>query len=172
MNKFILILLVCVTSALLSQGKNEEKCNCLVILIPKQEKIPLFDCPKGKVIDYLFNDTINENYVILQLRRIQKGYAFITGGSAIIDTVSKTGWVKKRQLGIYPSVYSEPVKLYAEPNKLSKIRSIIKDPQYFPFTVIGCNEGWLLVEYRLYDKIFKGWLPPDNQCANPYTTCN
>lgn len=172
MNKIIFIFLFCVTSIYVYSQKPEPDCDCSVILIPQQEWVPLFNYPGGKITGKLMNDTTKENYVVFTLIKTKNDYAYVIGGAVLKDTLERRGWIEKRLLGIYPGDYSKPVKLYSKPDKSSKVNISIMYSQYSPLEVIDCKNGWLLVELIREDNTYSGWLPPDNQCANPYTVCN
>ena len=61
--------------------------------------------------------------------------------------------------------------LYAEPSYMSD--SIIVVGTYDELPVIKYNNGWIYtVAYDTTGGEFAGWLSPQYQCANPYTTCN
>lgn len=142
------------------------------MLIPKQKMIPIYKEPNGNIITLIINDTIKEDYYTLQIIKQAKGFSFVKASTARIDT-TKTGWIETKYLGIYSSVYSGTLKLFTQPDKKSKVKSIIINPPYDLLNVIDCRDRWLYVKYIDIDKKTKeGWLSPDNQCSNPYTTCN
>lgn len=61
--------------------------------------------------------------------------------------------------------------LYASPSTNSKI--IMESCKQQTVSVFGVYKGWLYVNAVTEDgQNIKGWLPPDMQCGNPYTTCN
>ncbi|MDP2303916.1 MAG: hypothetical protein Q8N03_16005 [Ignavibacteria bacterium] len=171
MLNYTLIVLTLITMNIYPQ-ENNITCNCFVILIPKNEKIPILECPNGDVIAEVINDTRNDDYVIFQLHEIKNNYAYVTGSGMRIDTVERSGWLEVKNLGIYPVDYSLPIDLYNEPSKSSGIKNSINDFEYSPLIVEKCKGQWLFVSYKRDNQFYEGWLPPDNQCSNPYTTCN
>lgn len=40
------------------------------------------------------------------------------------------------------------------------------------YIVVGCSGDWLKVKRIKGDKIYTGWLSPEMQCDNPYSTCS
>ena len=171
MRNLIILPLVSLMSS--CNAQNVSKCNCATLLIPTHKLIPLYEKPNGKIITQIINDTIKEDYYTLQIKEQVKGFSFVRASAAIIDTTTKTGWIETKYLGIYSSVYSDTLKLFTQPNKKSKVKSVINNPLYDFLNVIECSHGWLYIKYLDIDKKTKeGWLSPDNQCSNPYTTCN
>lgn len=156
-------------------GKNEidNECNCSVVLYYKQIKVPLFD-DKGKVLCCVMNDTTTEDYFGVIIMKINKNnrLAYVSASATLYDTIPKIGWIETKNLGIYPSKFST-INLYYNPNIDSKIKSKIFKPEYFPFNILDCKENWLYISYLDTDgKIKEGWLSPEDQCSNPYSTCN
>ncbi len=85
------------------------------------------------------------------------------------------GWIKKDKfIGIYARNYEagKQLSLYAEPRKSSKISSTIQEYDNRLFQVTSINKGWAYVKVEFKGKIKQGWLAPDMQCANVYTSCN
>lgn len=154
-----------------SQGQT---CSCSAVLIPKHVKISVYEEPdtNSKIVSFVMNDTINEDYVSANIMKIKNGFAYVSASAAIIDTISKSGWIKVELLGIYPNDYSKPIKLYSKPDKNSSIKSTINNPQFDAMPILNCRDKWLYIKYKFEEVLFEGWLPPDNQCSNPYTTCS
>ncbi|MPM49013.1 hypothetical protein SDC9_95741 [bioreactor metagenome] len=98
--------------------------------------------------------------------------AYVSASKILHDTIPKIGWIETKYLGIYATDWTN-VKLYSHPNINSKVKSIIIRPEWYPFNILKCKGNWLYVSYLDGDGVIKeGWLPPDNQCSNPYSTCN
>jgi hypothetical protein len=90
-----------------------------------------------------------------------------------INGIIGKGWIKRNDiaLGIYSKAYQSNLKLYQKPSKASKISSTIG--KYIPqLYVIDCQNNWLLVDIEISGRKYFGWMDPDMQCSNPYTTCN
>ncbi len=167
-------ILLIFTLSLFSSCKAQESKNydCSVIMTPKGIQIPLYsESNRNEIKIYLLNDTVKEEYYNLNIYS-QVGQVFKVSGFTPHDTVYKKGWIESKYTGIYPSIFDE-IKLYTKPDTTSKVMSTIIKPEYYPFNVIKCHGKWLYVKYLDTDKGTKeGWLSPDNQCSNPYTTCN
>lgn len=133
--------------------------------------IALYDKPNGNVIRYLKNE--EENILIFRIEA-KKGDMFLV---TIIEPENlasdRHGWIYiGEHIGIYSRAYTVPLKLYAEPNDASKIQSIIEEYDPGLYTVIDCKNDWLKVRRVLHGKIHVGWMAPEMQCPNPYSTCS
>lgn len=85
----------------------------------------------------------------------------------------KHGWIHiGEHIGIYSRAYTVPLKLYVEPNDTSKVQSIIEEYDPGLYTVIDCKNDWLKVRRVLHGRIYVGWMAPEMQCPNPYSTCS
>lgn len=64
-----------------------------------------------------------------------------------------------------------PLKLYKEPSYASQY---ISEFNYHAeeLKVIGFSKKWLYIEIVINNKIHRGWISPDMQCANIYSTCS
>lgn len=87
------------------------------------------------------------------------------------DLELKDVWVKKGTLGLVTRNYdNQELNLYDSPNLDSSVSAILKGEQIVRVLDV-CNK-WAYVETIDEDDGAKrGWLQPDMQCGNPYTTC-
>jgi hypothetical protein len=150
---------------------SQHNCNTLVLL-KYNGKAPLLKGPNGDIEFLISNDTIKEDYYILNILRTKENFAFVKASSVLYDTVPKYGWIEIRFLGIYVNNYSEPVVLYSQPSETSSITATFDNPCYEMLQILGCEEKWLLVNFNKGESTFQGWLPFTRQCSNPYSTCN
>lgn len=112
------------------------------------------------------NDSIQEEYFTAILKDVKDDWIKISAYSP--DTTIKTqGWIQSKYLVIKIVDFSKPILLYEKPTENTNSVAI-KEYDFKPLQVIGLKSGWLKVKYKEYI----GWLPPTNQCANPYTNCN
>lgn len=72
---------------------------------------------------------------------------------------------------VYPARYSSPLLLYEIPS-----RDLLKEKceTYIsgPMRIIGVCGTWLKVEFEVYGKRHDGWIPREEYCPNPYSTCS
>lgn len=120
-------------------------------------------------IDSLTNDTINEDYQQVIIRDIKNGMAQIEYDVDIVRV--GLGWINMACLAINPST-TERIPLYSKPDTKSRVAYYIENPSWGDlYTITGCKDNWLEIEFTENGIIKKGWLSPDFQCANPYSSC-
>ena len=89
----------------------------------------------------------------------------------IISLVSKIK--KNNKLGIYSAAYGDlHCILYEKP--YDRERVVVTEKEYNPniHEVLDFEGKWLKVRIKIEDKVYIGWMPPEIQCSNPYTTCS
>ncbi len=118
---------------------------------------------QSEVLYEIHNDTIIENYFTLVIIQIQDNWAKVSAFSPNKE-IKEKGWVQLSRIGILPAEY--PV-LYNEPDDKSEFKKV-KNYNWNYLEILDCKGKWLKVKFE--NNV--GWLPPNNQCANPYTTCN
>ena len=147
------------------------------MMFTRHKKVYLYNKPNGMRIDTLINDMVNENYLVLSLRGFDGDYAFVEASYALdsLDLFPKKehiGWIEKKYLMTYLNCSDyeccKYVYLYKQPTEKSEKVDSVEHPWWgVPYFVHGCKNGWLLIE----NNGRKGWVSPEEQCCNPYTTC-
>lgn len=81
-------------------------------------------------------------------------------------------WIQKGTVGTNTQNYDgQVINLHKEPNQSSK--TVAKIPYAQTVIIWDACERWAFVEGRNENRErIRGWLAPEDQCANPYTTCN
>lgn len=72
---------------------------------------------------------------------------------------------------VYSSNYSSPLLIYHSPDKRhykEQCDDYVADPLY----IIDVHGTWLKVRFKVSGKTYEGWIPKEEYCSNPYTTCN
>jgi len=162
----ILLIIIISYGQEISYGQKE--CSCEALLKTNGiHKVYADTFTNSKVVYELNNDTIKENYFIIIIYQINNNWAEISAYSPN-EEIQQKGWIQLFNIGILTSDY--PI-LFDKPNKNSSF-IMIKNYDYNYLDIIDCKNNWLKVKYLDKVNIYRGWLPPDNQCANPYTTCN
>jgi hypothetical protein len=154
----------------------QANCNCGAIIdIDFKNKVSILDKPNGNVIKKLRHNFEEEDYLILTIKKDTVGYFKVDISYSIKENSNITGWIKKdTNIGTFAKNYSpkEKLNLYSEPNKKSKINSIVPNWTNQLYVIEKCSEKWVYVKVKYKGKIKEGWLEPEMQCDNPYTTCN
>lgn len=132
----------------------------------------LYDKPDGRVIHKLAHDIKDEDYIVLTILDKSDTMFYINAEYSFKGYIG-SGWIKKdKTICIYSRAYNNELNLYKAPNYESGIQCTI--PKYNPglYTVTDCDDKWLRVNTYFEGKYYEGWLAPNMQCANPYSTCS
>ena len=178
----LVVLCVLFLSMAMSRSKgtrvDERLFNGFALLIPMHTYIPVYNNPKKECqIDSVINDTIQENYVSITIYRIKDGMAEISV-TYLLDSILGIfffffeGWMETKFLGTNLASYSDSiVKAYASPNRSSDVVFEIVYPHWGDwYPVKDASKGWLYIQ-NIYNASQCGWVAPEDQCNNPYTTC-
>ncbi|GHA62359.1 hypothetical protein [Pontibacter akesuensis] len=136
--------------------------------------ITIYDQPSGKVIAAVKQNFDEEDFLFLTATKQTTDFFYGTLEYSISGKQGK-GWIKKGKfIGIYARNYDagKTLSLYAEPRKSSKTTFTIQNYDNRLYQVTSINKGWVYVKVEHQGKIKQGWLAPDMQCANAYSTCN
>lgn len=71
----------------------------------------------------------------------------------------------------YTKRYDCPLDIYEKPYT-SHITATIKEYFSDPIKVIDVNGTWLKVSIEINGYNYEGWIPQEEYCSNPYTTCS
>jgi hypothetical protein len=135
--------------------------------------INVYEKPNGKILQKIKNYMFNEDDIIIFKVIEQNDTMFYVTAYYNYEKDSINGWIKKNDnIGIYSKAYDQPLKLYVQPDEKSKVLNVMHD--YCPdmFIVTEIKNKWVRVKIKYNNKIYQGWMPPDMQCANPYSTCS
>lgn len=174
MNLMVYLLLIVLTE-LSSIQQSPQKYAGHALLVPMHTYIPIFnEKEKLSVINYIINDTIKEEYVLIAIHRIKDSMADVTVSSPLDSTFTDIrGWIETQYLGIHVSCYdSDIVQVLKTPNPDSDVSFVIHRPQWRDFYIVyNAYQNWLFIQ-NINNKHEYGWLSPKYQCDNPYTSCN
>lgn len=155
--------------------KSASKCNCGGFVNWEQKvSVRLFDQPNGKVIDTLSANIKMENFLVFAIIDTANNWFKVEIGKAI-NSKSKIGWIKKgNYLGTFASNYvdGDTLFLYTKPTFNSTPADTLTKWNPNIYQITGCSGEWVKVRLTTSNKTLEGWLAPDKQCPNPYTTCN
>ena len=89
----------------------------------------------------------------------------------VVQMGIETFFCKKGELAVNTRNYTDQrLILYLEPDLCSQSSVISQEQQ--TVKIYGIHEEWFLVEAEdEQGRLRQGWLPPDKQCWNPWTTC-
>lgn len=135
------------------------------------DEIMIYDHPQGNVIKKVKNDSIKEEFVEFGLLDKNDSMFYIVARSSLTEEIITTGWIQKKSyLRIFSSVYVGKTVLYKSPDRSSKI---LAEVEYGvdSYEVIDFYDNWLKVRVKEKGKFIEGWMPPEEQCPNVYSTC-
>lgn len=129
----------------------------------------LYDIPNRNVVDSVMNDTINDDFVFLDIYEFKDSFALVNV-SHLESNKEHFGWIRKEALGIYLCQDADSiVNLCSKPFLGAVICDSVVTPIWGEmYRVAGATDGWLYID----DRGKKGWVPRANQCCNPYSCCN
>ena len=106
----------------------------------------------------------------------KKDFFKVKTASAFNEEKTSEGWIAIKNVGVYlrPRNEEEIIPIYDNPIKNSVYKNINgRKPEFFNLiNIIDIKEKWLKIKYIENKSIKEGWLNYENQCSNPYSTCN
>ena len=166
---FFFFLLTTVLTAHALEGTLE-----MIIQPEYKGAVVLYDRPNGKIVASLKHDFEEEDYLILSASNQTAEFFYGTLEYSISGKKLK-GWVKKgKHIGTYARHYEpgKPLKLMSEASVDSKVTATAPEWANQFYQVTAFDKKWAYVKVLSKGQVKQGWLSPEMQCANPYTTCN
>lgn len=164
-----LIILVFILNCFFLNAQSTKKDKYAVVLIYKdQEKINVYSaCNKNKIVDYLLNDTVTEDYFIIKIFRTKNNRYQIAATSMQHSGIK--GWIGMENIGINTRQRDFKLLLYEQPHYKAPYLIVNEEVDNRIVRVTAIISDWLKIKWVDNNEY---WLPPDYQCPNPYTTCN
>jgi len=170
----LLIFIVAFTCFSQSKVPSPNPCDCNlkgILYVPDSVVTNILAKPNGKILKSI-KLKIDDERIVFDIIGHRSGWL-----NVLYDYTdsSKIGWVNGDLVGLWLMRPSTP--LYKKANINSQIIAYISqfyegEKSDHPVLVIGCQGSWAFVKAKDKDgKIVKGWLAPEDQCANPYTSC-
>lgn len=134
-------------------------------------EVDVFD-KKNHLVKVVKNDIENENYVMFELLQKNDSMFYVIAYWSLDNDMIAKGWISKNShLGIYSATYNSDFILYKEPHNRKNI--IVADEYNSQiYEVIDFDGRWLKIRTEIENIIYTGWIPPEMQCSNVYSTCN
>tara|TARA_B110001450_G_C17562959_1_gene457554 strand:- start:240 stop:734 length:495 start_codon:yes stop_codon:yes gene_type:complete len=124
----------------------------------------IYKTPNGDTLKEVSPD--EEAGWIAEIKELQGNYFKID----IADLEIKEAWVLKESIYVNTRNYDgQIISLYESFDKSSKPVGYLQKEQ--TVRVLDACGKWVYVEGIGKDGKIKGWLEPEMQCGNPYTTC-
>lgn len=135
------------------------------------DEIMIYDYPQGNVIKKVKNDSIKEEFVVFGLLDKNDSMFYVVAHSSLMEKIITTGWIQKKSyLRIFSSVYVGKTVLYKSPDRSSEV--LVKvEYSADSYEVTDFCDRWLKIRVKEKGKFIEGWMPPEEQCCNVYSTC-
>ena len=150
----------------------QEKCEAFIDWQYLQP-INVYSTPNGEVIGQVRNDSVAEDFILLEILESKKGHMRVKATMAVSGK-TQTGWIKKAdQIGAYYREERTPtmdLPLFKSPS--SKTPFVVKAWTPGLLSIAQCKGEWVLVSVNQNGSWISGWIRSGDLCANPYTTCN
>ena len=135
--------------------------------------VAVYDIPHGKIIKYVQNDIEEEDFVMFDLLQKQDSMYYVIAYSGLTNRMLAKGWISKNNhLDIYFSAYDSDLIVYKNANDRGVKMFSDKEHLFNDIEVLDFENNWLKIKFNYKGRSYNGWLPPEMQCANPYTTCS
>lgn len=173
--KQILSAILCIISvACQAQSLMHKSLNCEILIdIDYKGPVNLYDST-GLIIKELKNNSKVDDCIGLTIVGKNDSMYCVIAHYLLKNEIIAKGWIKmdNPHLSIYSrNCGSMPIlNLYQKAEKNSKIQDVIKVHTDY-LHIKDCENNWLLVSVVISNKKYEGWISPDMQCSNPYTTC-
>ena len=155
--------------------RNHSDTNFLTVFlnIEFEGTVAVFDIPHGKITKYVQNDIKEEDFVMFDLLQKQDSMYYVVAYSGLTDRILAKGWISKNNhLDIYFSAYDRDLVIYKNANDRKKKMFSDKEYLFDNIEVLDFENNWLKIKFNYKGRSYNGWLPPEMQCANPYTPCS
>ena len=172
MKQFLIIAFFLLSSASIVYAAGET----LDVIINPEYKgaVTLYDKPNGKIVTSVKHDFENEDYLIFSVSNQTPDFFYGTLEYSVSGKKLK-GWVKKDScIGTYARNYEpgKTLKLHSKASVKSEVSATVTAWTNQFYQVTAFDKGWAYVKVPYKGQVKQGWLSPEMQCANPYTTCN
>jgi hypothetical protein len=137
-------------------------------------KVNVYDESNSKIIKTVKNNFEEDEFVRFDLLKKKDSMYSIIAYSALNNKFITKGWINKNNnLTIFSAAYGErKFILYKYPYNKREIIIIGENNTIKEFDVLDYEGRWLKIKAEINGKFYIGWISPDLQCANPYTTCS
>jgi hypothetical protein len=133
----------------------------------------LYDKPGGKIIYELKHNTNEVDFIGFTILNKNDSMFYVSVQHAIDGELLMKGWIKKDEhICVYSRAYNNPLKLYDLPQNTSEVSCVIEEYNPDSYIVIDCEGQWLKVKTVFKGIEYSGWMSPEMQCSNVYSTCS
>lgn len=121
-----------------------------------------------QIVDSIVNDSVAEVLYCVSIDKTKRNRALVStfvGG----ELTHHSGWLEWENLGI--RMTSGTILIREKPYHNATIVDSVYMPNWIDvYAIKMAKNKWLYIDDR--NKNIKGWIAPEDQCSNSYTTCN
>lgn len=139
------------------------------VLITQEHYTHIYNSPNGVIMDSIVNKPTNDELYVMEIFECKNDWFFVDACLPLSDSISYRGWIRYPDVGIYMKDFHN-VKIYDHPSYDSSVKLELENAEWGPYVVIGVKGMWVQIELDHRGLKVVGWLPPENQSSNPYTT--
>lgn len=137
-------------------------------------KVAVYNSPfSNKIATYVQNN--DEDIVMFDLLHKQDSMYYVIAYNGGTGQVLAIGWISKENhldISLKATSYGRYLTIYENANDRKSIIFSDKEELFTDIKIIDFENDWLKIKFNYNNSIYVGWLPPEMQCGNPYTTCN
>jgi hypothetical protein len=133
--------------------------------------VHIYDKPDGRIIAQIENDSMNEDFLHLEIVDQTDSY-FLADIASL--TKKQKGWIRKAEyIGAFIRHEEYPMDLELTTDKQVPTDKIVIS-NWTPglLTIEKYADKWAFVSTKQNGQTYKGWIEIAKLCANAYTTCN
>ena len=139
-------------------------------------EVQVFDKPNGMIVKTVKNNFEAEDNIMFDLLERNDSMFYVVVYWSMYNEFVIKGWIcKSKYISIHTranDAVNRPLILYKNPDNTSQIVAIDKEYNPEVYEVIDFKGRWLKIKAKINGKIYEGWIPPDMQCSNVYSTCS
>ena len=139
-------------------------------------KVAVYSSPfSTSIVTYVQNNIENEDFVIFDLLHKQDSMYYVLAYSGATNQVFAIGWISKNNhldINLKAAAYNRDLVIYRNVNDRERKMFSDKERLFTDIEIMDFENNWLKIKFKYKNEIYIGWLPPEMQCGNPYTTCN
>lgn len=147
---------------------------CMFLNPDYRGSIKIYNKPNGKILQSLRHDFKEENYISFNILKSDSGIFYIEAFD-MYEKILVNGWISKSDRLV--TCLRQPnldLVLYEEAGYNKKQIAVLKPyyPEYLIVIDCDCKSKWMKIKTIYKGETYIGWIPPEKQCCNVYSTCS
>ncbi len=169
MKKVIFLLLSSLLCCLVVKGQTTSQEQGLSAFLIDSNAL-LYSHPIGDKTILSIDNSNNDFFQISLIKKSHKRYFVRIEKMSEKDSYAWYGWLSRSSVGI--TFKSQEISLYKRCKKSSNTRKLTIPLGTTNAYVLNYKDnGWMKISFYLNGSHLTGWLPPEFQCSNYFTSC-